>query len=80
MTVLHIKDFPLIKTKLTMDPLGHVVALTNYQEAVEKLLMCQHCKEVWVDILPATMPVRLIECEGCGRVGHVIDSVPRRRR
>ncbi|MBI3441646.1 MAG: hypothetical protein HY052_07595 [Proteobacteria bacterium] len=78
--VLHIKDYSTIKTKVTDEPLGHLIALTNHQESVEKLLMCQHCKEVWVDILPTTMPVRLIECECCGRTGHVIDSVPRRLR
>lgn len=80
MTILHIGDYPYIKSKFTTEPLGDVIPLSWWQETTEKLLMCQHCKDVWIDILPTAFPVHLLECEVCMRKGGVIASIPRRLR
>lgn len=57
-----------------------VIPLSWYQECAEKLLMCQNCKDVWIDFIPVTFPAHQLECETCLQKGFVIGSVPRRMR
>jgi hypothetical protein len=79
MTIMHINDYPKPKS-CHGGSAGGVVPITWWQETVEKLLMCQKCKDVWVDIIAVTMPIHQIECETCLQKGYIIDSIPRRLR
>lgn len=62
------------------DAPAEVIPMVWYQDAVEKLLMCHQCNDIWLDMMPATLPMHLIECESCLQKGYVSDYIPQRLR
>ncbi|MDE1153664.1 MAG: hypothetical protein PW788_14105 [Micavibrio sp.] len=65
---------------LTGDYNGEIIALAHYQDCEERMLMCQSCDDVWVDIIPSTMPLHQLECEHCLQKGYVSAFIPRHLR
>jgi hypothetical protein len=59
---------------------GRVIPLSLYQDCEERLLMCGYCQDVWIDFIPETMALHLLECETCGVRGRIKGTVPNRLR
>ena len=55
MTVVHIKDYPKIKTKLTTDPRGDIDSIVMWQEAEEIGLCCICCACRWTELVAVSM-------------------------
>ena len=55
MTLLHIRDFPQIKAKLTKEPKGDIIPMSWYRESVQYDLVCIHCCHRWSAAFPVEM-------------------------
>ena len=65
---------------IAADETGRIIPMVWYQDSAEKLLMCHQCNDVWLDMVPLTLPMHLIECESCLHKGYVSDYIPQRLR
>lgn len=50
---------------------GNIELISKKQSSSEKLLMCNYCTAVWVDVVPDTFPLSHFPCEVCKTRGHV---------
>lgn len=77
-TILHIRDYPKIKTKLTAEPKGEVVPIAYLQEHQEIYLVCRCCLNRWPEPVALSMlknPQWMcsVVCPDpeCGAEGHI---------